>query len=95
MAVLVFFHVARCGKAHAEYQKDGVSIKAYSRGCGTQAECKSGKTTVLKACEDAKAAGADTDCEVICCSGDLCNAGATPVVSGLLILTCALVALFH
>ena len=94
-AVVLFFRVTRCGKVHTKFKSGGKSFKLYGRGCITPAECNNAKTTVLKACEDAKAAGADADCEISCCSGDLCNAGVTPVVSGLLILSCALVALFR
>ena len=60
---------------HTEVKSVNVSAKIYGRTCTTQAQCDNAKTTILKACEDAKAAGADTDCEVNCCSGDLCNAG--------------------
>ena len=87
--------LARCGKAHTEYKSGAISMKLYARGCSSKDICENAKQNVLKACEDAKAAGADADCEVNCCSGDLCNAGATPVVSGLLILSCALLALFR
>ena len=92
---MLFFRVTRCGKVHTKFKSGGNSFKLYGRGCITQAECNDAKTTILKTCEQAKDAGADADCEVNCCSGDLCNAGAAPVVSGLLILTCAAVALFR
>ena len=94
-SAVVFFRVTRCGKLHTEVKSGAISGKVYGRGCATQAQCENAKTTILRACEDAKDAGADADCEVNCCSGDLCNAGTTPVISGLLILSCALVALFR
>ena len=50
-------------------------MKIYARGCTTQAQCGNAMTTIMKACEQANAAGADAVCEVHCCSGDLCNAG--------------------
>ena len=94
-SAVVFFRVTRCGKVHTAFKSGAISGKVYGRGCSTKVSCDNAKTTVLKACEDAKAAGADAECEINCCSGDLCNAGVTPLVSGLLILSCALMALFR
>ena len=90
-----FFLRARCGKVHTEFKmNDRIPRKIYARGCGTKAICDK-MSEHMKLCEDAKAKGQDAKCEMNCCSGNLCNAGATPVVSSLLILSCALVALFR
>lgn len=52
-----------------------------------------GKTVYAKGC------GASSQCDVVedmnCCSEDLCNGGKVPMVSAIMLLACALVALLR
>lgn len=80
----------RCGKASFEYKVASVETKAYGKGCGTKAECDSG-SAAFKACKKIEGA----TCEFDCCSGDLCNGGAAPVISVFVMVAGALVALFR
>ena len=85
----------RCGKQEIQIKSEGLSVKSFVKGCTTKAQCDNSKELVLKLCEQNKKAGADATCELNCCSGDLCNAGTAPVVSAVLILACAVLALFQ
>ncbi|XP_078356200.1 uncharacterized protein LOC144641013 [Oculina patagonica] len=73
----------RCAKVHLKY--GGVEI--FAKHCVPNALCKSDTNPTCK-----KATGS-SECEVDCCTGDNCNAGSAFRVSGILLLTCALVSL--
>ena len=72
-----------CGEISMEYS----GTKVYSKGCVSKATCDNFDVH-LKACS----AGT---CTLDCCEGDLCNGDTVPMVSVLLMVTCALIALFR
>ena len=72
----------RCATSTMEYQQ----IKAYAKSYTTKAVCGVADSGVLKPC---KAAGGK--CEYNCCDKDLCNKGTSPIVSILLMVSCATV----
>ena len=77
------------------YQDGQPHYKSFIRSCYPKGACSDTKKSLLGSCRIAKDAGIDTDCEVDCCNDDLCNAGAAPVVSFILPLSCALFAIFR
>ena len=85
----IFF--SRCGKVETVYKSQGKEYKNFLRDCTTKDTCDAKEDFFLKACK----AGSGSTCEINCCNGDLCNAGSTPVLSAVLVFTCALVALFR
>ena len=76
----------RCGTLTTEF----TSTKLYRKSCTTKAVCDAANSGVLKVC---KAAGGT--CKYDCCDKDLCNGGAAPMKSVLLMVICALVAFFR
>ena len=80
-----------CGTFGIDFQFQGVKTKSYAKACYPEAQCKDAEATVLKACKDAEKAGAKADCKLTCCDKDLCNGGSAPMVSVILMVTCALV----
>lgn len=77
----------RCFKAYADVKTEGASVEGYSKGCLTAALCDEiHKTDICKG---------KGECKIDCCSGDLCNAAALQMVSAIVLITCALVALVH
>ena len=75
----------RCVKAYADVKTEGASVEAYEKGCFTEELCKS----VVDKVPFCKGKG---ECKINCCSGDLCNAAALPMVSTIILITCAFVA---
>ena len=80
------FTEPRCVTYMAEYKQ----FKAYEKSCTTKADCDLTGSVALKAC---KAAGGK--CEYKCCDKDLCNKGTSPMVSILLMVSCATVGFFR
>lgn len=65
----------------------------YARGCLTAKECHDGPKN-FEICRKAEERGLKVTCQMSCCSGDLCNgANEVSVVSVVLLLTCAVVAM--
>ncbi|KAK2565243.1 hypothetical protein P5673_011193 [Acropora cervicornis] len=75
---------ARCYKAYVKTKLREDTYTVYERGCLTEALCKTVKTSSL--CKGKE------DCQVNCCSGDLCNTAATKVVSAVFLVLCAFLA---
>ena len=75
-----------CVKVSMEYS----SIKSYIKDCFPKALCDNADT-YLKACKAVSGA----KCSLDCCDSNLCNDGTAPMVSVLLMVACALVALFR
>lgn len=75
----------RCGEVSMEYN----DIKTYAKNCMPKATCDN-SDVFSKEC---KAASGDT-CSLDCCEGDLCNGDTVPMVSVLVMVACALMALF-
>ena len=80
---------------HVKINYQASHYESFLRSCYPKEVCSSVKKSLLTACRNAKDAGIDTDCDVNCCNDDLCNAGAPPVVSVLLALSCALFVMFR
>ena len=78
----------RCLKGYAHVKGDGASVEGFEKGCFTAELCD--KTEKIELCK-----GEGRKCEINCCSGDLCNAAAVQLVSIIVLIACALVALLH
>ncbi|XP_031556728.1 uncharacterized protein LOC116293444 [Actinia tenebrosa] len=77
-------------KVSTEIKASGVNTTkthSYTKGCGSAAACEINNNPLCKI----SLPGATVSCTVNCCEGDLCNASTFPLVSGIVILTCALV----
>ena len=79
----------RCGKASLEYKSSVLAIKSFNKVCATKATCDA----AIKALKECKDAGGT--CKADCCDKDLCNGGAAPMISVLLMVTGALVTFFR
>ncbi len=77
----------RCYKGYANVKTEGASIEGFEKGCFTADLCDA--TDKIDFC---KGKG---ECKIDCCSGDLCNAAAMQLVSAIVLIACALVALLH
>ena len=75
----------RCIKAYVKYG----DIESYQKYCGLKAQCDK---KINPTCKLAEAVGA-SECSVECCEDDLCNAGSTTGVSGMVMMACAVVVL--
>ena len=75
----------RCIKVYLKYG----DTENFQKYCGIEAQCD---TKINPTCIVAKAFGA-SECSVNCCEGDLCNAGSTAGVSGMVMMACAVVVL--
>ena len=84
------FTELRCSTLTLEFKVGSQETKSYARSCPTKAICDAADSGVLKAC---KVAGGK--CEYKCCEKDLCNKGTSPMVSILLIVSCAAVGFFR
>ncbi|KAJ7375932.1 u-PAR/Ly-6 domain [Desmophyllum pertusum] len=72
-----------CSKAYFNGKSEGVSVEGFDKECLSAADCDGfEKTDFCKGKE----------CKINCCSGDLCNAAALPMVSAFIFIACALVA---
>ena len=80
----------RCATIGWVFTADQVTTKPFPKLCSTKTVCDN-SGTVLKACEDAKG----ETCEYKCCDNDLCNNGAAPMVSTLLMVVCTVVRFFR
>ena len=58
------------------------SLIGYAKGCAKTCNARD-----VPACQDPA-----IKCEIHCCSGNYCNAGPTLVISGVFIMSCALIA---
>ena len=79
----------RCGKGLAILNHGGVSHSSYGKGCATSSDCDPDK---VEMCKPPDSTFAVTECEINCCSGDLCNGAKVPMVSAIMLLACVLVA---
>lgn len=80
------FTEPRCVTSIAEFKQ----LKQYGKSCTTKPVCDAADSVTLKVC---KAAGGK--CEYNCCNKDLCNKGTSPIVSILLMVSCATVGFFR
>lgn len=84
------FTEPRCFTLTTEFKVGSQESKSYTKSCTTKADCDLTGSVALKAC---KAAGGK--CEYNCCNKDLCNKGTSPIVSILLMVSCATVGFFR
>ncbi|XP_015758455.1 PREDICTED: lymphocyte antigen 6 complex locus protein G6d-like isoform X3 [Acropora digitifera] len=73
---------ARCAKVYGKTKIREDTYTSYTKGCLTETLCK--KTSSL--CKGTE------DCQVNCCSGDLCNTASTKVVNAVFLVLCAFLA---
>ncbi|XP_015758453.1 PREDICTED: lymphocyte antigen 6 complex locus protein G6d-like isoform X1 [Acropora digitifera] len=74
----------RCSKAYTKVKQDGNTITGYAKSCFPESSCKDYKSGLL--CKGTE------DCQLNCCSGDLCNTAAMQVVSVVFLVLCAFLA---
>ncbi|XP_074614979.1 lymphocyte antigen 6 complex locus protein G6d-like [Acropora palmata] len=74
----------RCSKAYTKFKQDGNTITGYGKSCLPESSCKDYKSGPL--CQGKE------DCQLDCCSGDLCNTAAMQVVSVVFLVFCAFLA---
>ena len=73
----------RCAKVYFK----NLGVEYFQKYCIPEAEC------TTKANPTCKSATGSFECVINCCDGDNCNAGSAFRISGMLLLTCALVSL--
>ena len=76
-------------KALVTGKQGGISVSLYAKGCSPSSDCEAAKSELCKSSDPAVAV---TECEINCCSGDLCNGAKVPMVSAIMLLACVLVA---
>ncbi|XP_015758457.1 PREDICTED: uncharacterized protein LOC107337742 [Acropora digitifera] len=74
----------RCAKAYIKYKHDGNTYTEYKKYCLTESSCKDYKNSPLCQWKE--------ECQLDCCSGDLCNTAAIQVVSVVFLVLCAFLA---
>ncbi|XP_032226045.1 uncharacterized protein LOC116609265 [Nematostella vectensis] len=72
----------RCIKADVSYRLHSQDIHNFRKSCVPKMGCSNNNNELCKAAPY----GSSKDCKIKCCSTDLCNAGSTPLLSGLLIV---------
>ncbi|KXJ27128.1 uncharacterized protein LOC110237659 [Exaiptasia diaphana] len=83
----------RCYKVAVDTYYDDARVTRYTRGCTTDKHCYE---ETLDDCKGGTNQEHPLQCDVYCCSGELCNASTFPIVSVIFTMTCALFAmLFH
>ena len=84
----------RCEKAYVTGKQGGVSLSGYRKGCSNSSVCDTAKSEF---CNPSDPTVSVAECEINCCSGDLCNGrngtkvpnGAkVPMVSAIMLLAC-------
>ena len=76
----------RCGKANVKEESSVEADEVFSKGCATSSQCSA------KDCKLNDPSVKITKCEINCCKGDLCNGAKVPMVSAIMLLSCAIVA---
>ena len=79
----------RCGKALVTTKQGGASVSLYAKGCGRSSDCDAAKPELCKSSDPTVSV---TECEINCCSGDLCNGAKVPMVSAIMFLACSFLA---
>ncbi|CAH3180922.1 unnamed protein product [Porites evermanni] len=81
----------RCATRGTVFTVGLSTTKLFTKICATKNQCDNFDTTLLKACKEAKG----KTCEANCCEKDLCNNGAAPMISILLMVVCTVVGFFR
>ena len=76
----------RCAKGEVRVESSGVAVEAFAKGCATSSDCSA------KNCKKVYPGVKITKCEIYCCEGDLCNGAKVPMISAIMLLSCAIVA---
>ena len=76
----------RCAKVYAKAEISGVTTEAFVKGCATSSDCSE------KNCKKIVPSGKIIKCEIDCCKKDLCNEAKVPMVSAIILLSCAIIA---
>ncbi|CAH3140021.1 unnamed protein product, partial [Porites lobata] len=76
----------RCGKAVIKAESSVSSAEGFAKGCLESSECSA------DTCKGIYPSVKITKCEINCCKGDLCNGAKVPMVSAIMLLSCAIVA---
>ncbi|KXJ27078.1 uncharacterized skeletal organic matrix protein 2 [Exaiptasia diaphana] len=80
--------ITHCRKAEVSAKGGGADVTTYTKVCSD--DCDADK---IAECNKKKE-GVSVSCKINCCTGDLCNAASAPLISGFIIMTCALLAAF-
>ena len=80
----------RCVKMSLDFDVGHIETKSYATSCFTKSSCESGND-IFKQCKNIDGA----ECDLNCCDEDLCNGGTVATVSFILMVACALLALFR
>ena len=76
----------RCAKVYVKAEISGVTQEAFGKGCATSSDCSA------KNCKKIVSSGKIIKCEIDCCKKDLCNGAKVPMVSAIILLSCAIIA---
>ena len=76
----------RCGKEDVKGEISGKTSETFAKGCAKSSDCSA------KNCKKGNPSVKITKCEIDCCKGDLCNGAKAPMVSFIMLLSCAIVA---
>ena len=75
----------RCAKVYVKAKISGVTKEAFGKGCATSSDCSATN------CKKIVPSGKIIECEIECCTGDLCNGAEVPMVSAIMLLACAII----
>ena len=79
-----------CGKAFLSGKDGGTSVEVYVKNCAASSACNPDASALCKHSDPSI-----TECDIYCCSGDLCNGATVPVVSAIMLTACAFVAFLY
>ena len=75
-----------CAKVYVKAEISGVTTEAFGKGCATSSDYSE------KNCKKIVPPGKIIKCEIDCCKKDLCNGAKVPMVSAIILLSCAIIA---
>ena len=75
-----------CAKEDVKAEISGQATEGFGKGCAKSSDCSA------KNCKNVNPSVKITKCEIDCCKGDLCNGAKVPMVSAIMLLSCAIVA---
>ena len=76
----------RCAKADFKAESSGAAVEVFVKECMASSDCSTDN------CKSIYPSVKITKCEIDFCKGDLCNGAQVPMVSAIMLLTCAIVA---
>ncbi|KXJ27067.1 uncharacterized protein LOC110237657 [Exaiptasia diaphana] len=79
----------RCYKASVDTTYNGQKITRFVKGCTTEKQCFDHS---MDDCRTGENKAVTLPCEVHCCGGHRCNPASIPWVSGVVLVSCALLA---